>query len=410
VKTCIASSFLILPFLPLITHYNENDRSDYFYASDLGKNILRSLSQNAIIVPTSDHATFPLIYFQAVEGMRPDIDIADKYGYIEDEYLEKLFRTNKQISSFPPKNAERREKLRYLIEHTNRPVFLTMKEAVDSQRYEVVTHGLLFTAKPIVKEQNKVELEELWKSYSWHPNTFEGEYRDYSADMILADFYFARARHKVLLDKKGEAKGDLELAARHAWGVKEVLNNIGSFLAESDMPADAVPFLLDAWRVDNGYVTAQRNIAIAYERSKNYVEGLWFFLKELERNPNDPVFVLAAARAYRAKGDHGNAVKYYFRLEGLGLPSPEVYDEIKATLEGMSWPKDLLETYDKKKLAMIEDARARQEKMMKEIESQNPNELLDGSSGEKPRDSASELGVPDLLGDPAGLDSDAIAR
>ena len=46
-------------------------------------NMLATMKQNSVIFPSGDHNTFPLIYLLRVKGYRPDITLADKYGYVE---------------------------------------------------------------------------------------------------------------------------------------------------------------------------------------------------------------------------------------------------------------------------------------------------------------------------------------
>jgi uncharacterized protein YfeS len=47
--------------LPLVSHYYRADKSEYYFAYDFGMNVLNTLDENAIYIPTADHATFPAI-------------------------------------------------------------------------------------------------------------------------------------------------------------------------------------------------------------------------------------------------------------------------------------------------------------------------------------------------------------
>ena len=47
-------------------------------------NVFETLDENAIYMSGADHATFPVLYMQAVEGIRPDVSIGNKYGYPEE--------------------------------------------------------------------------------------------------------------------------------------------------------------------------------------------------------------------------------------------------------------------------------------------------------------------------------------
>ncbi len=78
-----ASSMAILavPATLLWLHYVPNQRRDYPFARDYATNLAATMKRDAIFFPSSDHATFPLVYLQLVEGLRPDVTIGGKYGY-----------------------------------------------------------------------------------------------------------------------------------------------------------------------------------------------------------------------------------------------------------------------------------------------------------------------------------------
>src|SRR5690606_6885977 len=71
--------------LPFSTHIATNNRRDYYLVEDFGLNILRTLPPDAIYISGSDHANFPVIYLQAVEGLRPDVTLVNPYGYPKHE-------------------------------------------------------------------------------------------------------------------------------------------------------------------------------------------------------------------------------------------------------------------------------------------------------------------------------------
>jgi len=66
---------LIFPVLLLLYHYPKVNRRHYYYAYDLGKNILNSLPQNAVLYGGLDVPFFELTYLQNVEHFRPDVKI-----------------------------------------------------------------------------------------------------------------------------------------------------------------------------------------------------------------------------------------------------------------------------------------------------------------------------------------------
>jgi tetratricopeptide (TPR) repeat protein len=356
--------------LPLLWFYSENDKSDYHYAEDYGKNLLRSLEENAIVVPSSDHTTFPLIYLTAVEKLRPDVLIADKYGDIDDESLKDLFEADRAIKAPPPVGAGRDEKILYLAEHSRRPVFVTIKERLPPSRFRVLRRGLLFKVCASAKGPEAGDLESLWKSYEWHAGTFTKGNRDYTADMILADYYQARGDHCFSLGKKQEAVADIQLAAKHGSGIKEVLNNLGGCLAENDYPLEAIPLLLEAWEVEPGYAFARRNLALAYQQAENYAEGFTWFELQLAETPEDPSLLRAAARGAKAIGNHFDALKHYFHLARLCGDDPELLREISEFLRKIGASVELVKIYEEKG-KKAEEARKLEEE-------QEPDSLEEG--------------------------------
>jgi tetratricopeptide (TPR) repeat protein len=262
--------------------------------------------------------------------------------------------------------------MRYLVEHSGRPVYFTVKEALQSPRFELVTAGLIFEARPRGEAPDAAVLDELWSSYEWHAGTFEERCRDYTADMILADYHYARGRHEILFQRKAEALESFRRAAAHAWGVKEVLNNLGGHLAENGLADEAIPYLLAAWEVEPGYAVAGRNLAIAYRGADRYAEGLPWFLHAIENHPKDGVMLLAAARGARARGQIADAIAYYLRLERLGPKDPALYEEIKGFLQSAGWRPELLEAYDERAKTIAEERKKVEQETLEALEKEEP--------------------------------------
>ncbi|MEW6609250.1 MAG: DUF2723 domain-containing protein, partial [bacterium] len=65
--------FLLLPVLPLLTHYQHNDRSKYYLPYDHCMNILNSLKENALLITKGDDDLFPIWYLQYIEKRREDV-------------------------------------------------------------------------------------------------------------------------------------------------------------------------------------------------------------------------------------------------------------------------------------------------------------------------------------------------
>jgi len=62
----------------LAANWSPHDASRRYFARDFAANLLRGLPQDAVLFTNGDNDTFPLMYVQAVEGVRPDVQIINR--------------------------------------------------------------------------------------------------------------------------------------------------------------------------------------------------------------------------------------------------------------------------------------------------------------------------------------------
>lgn len=91
---------------------------------------LECLPPEAILVPLGDHQSFPTLYLQAVEGIRTDVSLARKYGYLDATlWSEAPDDLRDKWGEFPPRRYEP-EMLAWLLEHSTRPIYAFGKPAL----------------------------------------------------------------------------------------------------------------------------------------------------------------------------------------------------------------------------------------------------------------------------------------
>jgi hypothetical protein len=78
----------LAPVAQLTTNWRARDSSNRYFTRDWGVNALRDLPANAVFFTAGDNDTYPLLYVQAVEGVRRDvavinIGVAGMAGYAE---------------------------------------------------------------------------------------------------------------------------------------------------------------------------------------------------------------------------------------------------------------------------------------------------------------------------------------
>lgn len=243
---------------PLVAHWRENNMRHYYYAYDHAQNMLACMQPKAVLFPSGDHNTFPLIYLIHVEGTRPDVTIADKYGYVDPPLYADM-----PNSPGKPRTPEEREEIeKWVIHRQRRPVYYTVKKTPKIENASVMHVGLLYHLLPAGKA---VETQSCWESIRYR--NLEGLYapEDLSAMNILADYYYARAVAALETGYKKTARSDFAKASGHAWGMKEVHNNVASALADYGLIEEAIAYYEEAARMDWRYVPARWNLARIFQ-------------------------------------------------------------------------------------------------------------------------------------------------
>lgn len=249
---------LLLPLVPLYKNYEANDYSHFWFAHEFGENILNSLSPNAIYIPYTDHASFPLFYLQKVEGIRKDITIARVYGYLSPELFEKMDR--KQWAKYAPfpKGRYENELIGWLINNTNRPIY-------SEKKIKVVTEqkGLWVPAGIIYRYQREKEIvpqtESYWEKYNWvfiKENNIKGQ----PASLIWLQIQWAKARDCFRNNDNITAIELIYNGLKYYGKDDVILNNAGVLCAEYKAYSYAKKFFEEALLINPYNTTVKQNL------------------------------------------------------------------------------------------------------------------------------------------------------
>lgn len=91
----------IVPIQMAGENWDDHDRSGRVLASDFGHNYLISCDPNSVLLCFGDNDTFPLWYAQEVEGVRPDIKIANLSYLQSDWYGKHMLRASYDAQPIP---------------------------------------------------------------------------------------------------------------------------------------------------------------------------------------------------------------------------------------------------------------------------------------------------------------------
>ncbi len=257
--------------IPAAANYYSNDKSEYYFAYDYAMNAFKTMEPNTIYFPEADHATFPAIYLQAVEGVRPDVTIANKYGYPEQPVYADMPRSTTRHFNKIPNEAQEQQIEDWIITNTDRPVYSTRKRDMHGlPGTQMVDAGLLYRVKRSGEEWISPDY---WSQYEWKTLETADARGDYSAELILADYWFARGRELLGLGEMDEGVKALAKSVLVLREAKEALNNAGSACAEHGAFKEAAGFYAKTLEADPKYDTGLRNLAQVFMQSGNVAQA-----------------------------------------------------------------------------------------------------------------------------------------
>ncbi|MCC7293437.1 MAG: DUF2723 domain-containing protein [Phycisphaerales bacterium] len=268
--------------VPLAMHWRANDYHDYWYAYDHAVNLLNSALPNAMIIPSGDHNTFPLVYLTLVEGQRPDVLLADKYGYLDPELYPELPLIDGRKAN-PSQDRPLIEE--WVIRHARRPVYYTVKTESPVGNARPVPVGLLYHLLP---QGKTLQQDSPWAHIQYRNlGASRPCARDFGADNILADYEFFRGLYSLDHEDPTMAMDRFAKACEYGHGIKEVYNNIGCALAERGRGEEAMAYLDRAAALAPGYGVPLWNKLRVLKARKDWAAAETVLLELADATPRD---------------------------------------------------------------------------------------------------------------------------
>jgi len=244
---------LILPLGLLLLNFPRTNRHNYYYAYDLGANILNSLPQNAVLFGGLDVPLFELRYLQNVEHVRPDVTVLAGF----DKDLGKLSEQNKAriLKTFPDYNLS--------LEEMNKkyPVYTVVKNDLywGEKKDNFVPEGLVYRYIP---------------DKDWQKN-FDGN----KAKDNLNNFV---PRNSAELTKKDDA-----FTKEVKYFYLEAYLNLGVSLQEAKKPDRAAEAYVVSLKIDPNNFLATINYAATLLERGEYEKAKGLYKEILKKYPDN---------------------------------------------------------------------------------------------------------------------------
>jgi tetratricopeptide (TPR) repeat protein len=269
---------------PLLANYAHNDKSRFYLASDYARNILATLAPGAIYFGDSDLSLFPVMYYQIVEHMRTDVLIANPYGYpTENLYRDMPEELRAGFRKPIPTEDDEQLIFEWLVKTSGRPVYTTAQRR--GEGIVAYNEGLLYRYAPA---STPVDPGSSWDRYTWHSLDESAFGDDWSAEVVLSEYYFARGRADFDAGRRASGLNAFERAANIARANKEMLNNLGCAVASYGLLDDAIRYFEAACALDPEFHMARLNLGRAYIKKHDYTRAKAETDRVLVTAPNDP--------------------------------------------------------------------------------------------------------------------------
>lgn len=282
---------LLLPVPNLLCNFHANDKSNYYYSIDFGHAFIHTLDEDAIIFLQGDHKIFPLLYLQGVKGMRPDVTIANKYGYIGKHLypglINQVKRNGGNVERIPRAVIEKH----IILKNPNRPIYFTNHRNMnDLPEYKLIPEGLLYRVirKSDLPGYKKKVSAEYWEKYKFRNFTGSDISREYTARLIFMEYHIMRAQSYFEENKTREAFRHLDKVKEQAGHHYKILNDTGNILARRGFFKKALEFFEKSLSIAPNNLATINNTAKVYLLLKDYNKCKKYLERTLEIDPNNP--------------------------------------------------------------------------------------------------------------------------
>ncbi len=264
--------------IPLALHYRHDDLSNDRLAREHNAFVLESLPRDSVYFTSGDYTSFPTLYLQAVEGLRPDVILADFTGELSPAARAYLAELDPSVDP-----DDRGAVQSVFLQRGHRPMLIAaksdLKVAAPTEPWGLV---YLVRGKPGLAAGRPPAL--LAASIAL-PDPIPGA--DGLLRSLIADHHLMRGEALFVAGDRDGALESFKRAVAAQPFSKEAVNNVASTAAERHFVADAERWFLKAAALSPSYVTPRRNRARLLDSAGRREEAIEAYRELIRVAPDD---------------------------------------------------------------------------------------------------------------------------
>jgi len=295
----------------LVAHARECDRSGFRLPERYGRDLLRDLPANAVLIVDGDNEAFLAAYASKAEGVRPDVTLIHRRGY--------LFGDPYGLAGMPRSRWVDREHQVDLerLATTTRPVcYATPPPDLAASGVRFVPEGLVSRALP---PGTSAEAGAAWApraGWPWSSDLLPGgaERYDYVTRKLAVSYSDAAAQALWNAGRVRESLPWFEDAARVGFDFPEAHLNLAAASAAAGQPDRALDELLAARALAPRSPEPAARLAMFLAAAGRHREAAIWFERAYHLGPN-AALAADAARAWNLAGD-GKRARFWTERVG----------------------------------------------------------------------------------------------
>jgi Flp pilus assembly protein TadD len=264
---------------PLAANWKHDDISRDYLAYDFSRTALESLEPNAVYFCGPDFSGFPTIYLQVVEGVRPDVLLADMPRYPTLGLRRYLAELSPPVPAIDVGTVQEE-----LVRRGQRPIYTAPMTGPPKRRgCKFDPWGFAFRARrsdqAVAKGAPAVFSGAALRNLQLPTPLMDFDY------LVLSCYYLMRGEKLMSEGRIKEAAPDYRKAAEYALPYPVVISDIGVICLRRSMNREAEEFFRKAAEADTSYVGTCENLAVLLDRQGRSAEALAFYRKTQRLDP-----------------------------------------------------------------------------------------------------------------------------